>query len=66
MRARLLLAAWVASCVPLAAARADEPGQTLDRPGFEFGGRYWYSTGRIGYNYYGDTTATGYATKPLL
>ena len=57
MRAKLLLAASVAACIPLAAARADEPGQTLDRPGFEFGGRYWYSTGRIAYNYYGDTTS---------
>jgi hypothetical protein len=58
MRAKQLLAACMAACIPLVAARADEPGQNLDRPGFELGGRYWYSTGRIGYNYYGDTTSS--------
>jgi hypothetical protein len=45
-------------CVPLAAAHAEEGGPSLDRlTGLEFGGRYWYSTGRIGFNYYGDATS---------
>jgi outer membrane protease len=39
-------------------AQADDNGPNLDRPGFELGGRYWYSTGRIGYGYYGDTTTS--------
>src|SRR5437660_326565 len=56
-QARQLWMALVALCVPLAAAHAEDGGPSLDRlTGFEFGARYWYSTGRIGYNYYGDTT----------
>ena len=58
MQAKRLLAAWLAACIPLAVARADDPVASLDRAGFEFGGRYWYSTGRIGYGYYGDTTSS--------
>jgi outer membrane protease len=30
----------------------------LDQSGWEIGARYWYSTGRNGYNYYGDTTSS--------
>jgi len=58
MRARELLIALLVACVPLGAALADETGAGLDRSGFEVGGRYWYSVGRIGYDYYGDTTTT--------
>jgi hypothetical protein len=56
-QARQLWMALVALCVPLAAAHAEDGAPSLDRlTGFELGARYWYSTGRIGYNYYGDTT----------
>ena len=57
MNVRHLLITLLAVSVPVV-ARADEPGPNLDRPGFELGGRYWYSTGRVGYNYYGDTTTS--------
>jgi hypothetical protein len=57
MNVRHLLITLLAVSVPVV-ARADEPGPNLDRPGFEVGGRYWYSTGRVGYNYYGDTTTS--------
>jgi outer membrane protease len=50
--------AFAAAWMPVAVARADEPTADLGRPGFEVGGRYWYSIGRIGYNYYGDTTTS--------
>jgi hypothetical protein len=57
-RATRRYVALLALCVPLTAARAQDNGPNLDRlTGFDFGGRYWYSTGRIGYNYYGDTTS---------
>ena len=58
MKASWLLVVFSAACVQASAARADDPAPNLDRPGFEFGGRYWYSTGRIGYDYYGDTTTS--------
>jgi len=53
-RWRLLL--LVACFTPIPGAWAQDG--TLDRPGVELGGRYWYSTGRIGYGYYGDTTTS--------
>ena len=53
-----LLIGTIAVCAFAAAARAEDSGPTLDRSGFEVGGRYWYSTGRIGYNYYADTTTS--------
>src|SRR5262249_39211569 len=53
-RWRLLI--LVACFAPNSGPMADDG--TLDRAGFEFGGRYWYSAGRIGYNYYGDTTTS--------
>src|SRR5215467_10153757 len=53
---QLVLMALLAGCAPLSAAGADDG--TLDHAGLELGGRYWYSTGRIGYNYYGDTTTS--------
>lgn len=56
MRARFLVLALTAMSAPLAQARGEDGGPGLDRAGFEFGARYWYSTGRIGYDYYGDTT----------
>jgi hypothetical protein len=56
MRPTQLLIGLIAACAFAAAARAEDSGPNLDRAGLEFGGRYWYSTGRIGYNYYGDTT----------
>ena len=58
MRAKHLLLVLMAACAPGIACAEDTTGPTLDRSGLEFGGRYWYSTGRIGYNYYGDTTTT--------
>ena len=51
---RLLL--LVACLAPMPGALADDG--TLDHPGLELGGRYWYSAGRIGYGYYGDTTTS--------
>src|SRR6516165_3846416 len=56
MTKQLVLMALLAGCVPISAAGADDG--TLDHAGLELGGRYWYSTGRIGYNYYGDTTTS--------
>jgi hypothetical protein len=63
MKAKLLLIAVMAACPPGVAAKADEPAPSLDRPGLELGGRYWYSTGRIGYNYYGDTTSAALVSR---
>jgi len=40
------------------AATAFAEEGTLDHAGLEVAGRYWFSTGRIGYNYYGDTTTS--------
>ena len=60
MDARHLLTALLFVSVPVV-ARADDGGSSgpnLDRPGFELGARYWYSMGRVGYNYYGDTTTS--------
>ena len=57
MRAKHLLIAIMAALAP-AAAVAEEGATGLDRAGFEFGARYWYSLGRNGYNYYADTTST--------
>jgi len=56
MTKQLVLMALLAGCAPLSAAGADDG--TLDHAGLELGGRYWYSTGRIGYGYYGDTTTS--------
>jgi hypothetical protein len=56
MNMRCLLIACLAVSLPVV-ARADD-GPNLDRPGIELGARYWYSTGRVGYNYYGDTTTS--------
>ncbi len=55
MRARHLLIAIMVALVPAAAA-AQEGATGLERAGFEFGARYWYSVGRNGYDYYADTT----------
>jgi hypothetical protein len=33
-------------------------GPRLDRPGLEMGARYWYSSARNDYSYYGDTTTS--------
>ena len=51
------------ACAPGIACAEDTAGPTLDRSGLEFGGRYWYSAGRIGYNYYADTTTTLLVSK---
>jgi len=56
MMTRWRLLILVACFAPNSGPMADDG--TLDRAGFELGGRYWYSTGRIGYNYYGDTTTS--------
>jgi len=45
------------ACIALIPRALADDG-TLDHSGFELGGRYWYSTGRIGYGYYGDTTTS--------
>jgi hypothetical protein len=63
MRAKHFLLVLMAVCAPGISYAEDTIGQTLDRSGLEFGGRYWYSTGRIGYNYYGDTTTTLLVSK---
>ena len=63
MRAKHFLLVLMAACAPGISHAEDTIGQTLDRSGLEFGGRYWYSTGRIGYNYYGDTTTTLLVSK---
>jgi hypothetical protein len=56
MHAKHLLIALMVALVPAAAAAEDGP-TGLERPGFEFGARYWYSIGRNGYDYYADTTS---------
>jgi hypothetical protein len=57
-KAKRVLIALLALGVPMAAARADDNDSTLDRAGFEVGGRFWYSSARNGYNYYGDATTS--------
>jgi hypothetical protein len=57
MSIRRLLIAFLAVSLS-AVARADDGGPNLNRPGIEFGGGYRYSTGRVGYNYYSDTTTS--------
>jgi hypothetical protein len=63
MRAKHFLLVLMVACAPGIACAEDTIGPTLDRSGLEFGGRYWYSTGRIGYNYYADTTTTLLVSK---
>ena len=63
MRAKHFLLVLMVACAPGIACAEDTCGPTLDRSGLEFGGRYWYSTGRIGYNYYADTTTTLLVSK---
>jgi outer membrane protease len=58
MKSTFLLGALVAIGTLAVPARAEDGAPALDRAGLEVGGRYWYSTGRIGYNYYGDTTTS--------
>ncbi len=63
MRAKHFLLVLMVACAPGIACAEDTAGPTLDRSGLEFGGRYWYSAGRIGYNYYADTTTTLLVSK---
>jgi hypothetical protein len=58
MKIKHFLAALLAFGVPTIAAVAGDYGSDLASPGFELGARYWYSMGRNGYNYYGDTTTS--------
>ena len=59
MRAvKQLLIAMMAAYAPVVATHAEDSGAGLNRPGLELGARYWYSTARNGYNYYGDTTTS--------
>ncbi|RTL62198.1 MAG: hypothetical protein EKK41_25700 [Hyphomicrobiales bacterium] len=44
-------------------AFAQTPSLDLGRPGFEMGGRYWYSTGRNAYNYYTDPTPSALISR---
>ena len=54
-----LAIAVLAACFCATAAHADDTEQGFERlKGFEIGARYWYSMGRIGYGYYGDTTTS--------
>jgi len=56
MMTRWRLMLLVACVAPIPGTLVDDG--TLDRSGLELGARYWYSTGRIGYGYYGDTTTS--------
>src|SRR5262249_25298999 len=55
MRACHVLLCAVLACAPARACAEGFEG-TLDRTGLQMTGPYWYSTGRVGYNLYRDTT----------
>jgi hypothetical protein len=58
MEAKQFLIALMTLGMLMTAAEAGDDSNNLAGPGFEVGARYWYSTARNGYNYYGDTTSS--------
>lgn len=63
MLARMLLAIGAVFGGSVGAAVAQTAPASLQGPGFELGGRYWYSTGRNAYNYYADPTSASLVSR---